>query len=88
MKNVTTPTSPHSPPSKVEGVRIVVISFQNIAKKYTINDPKKNNNGKKTYVVCDRVTGLSGQSRRQPDEQQTLLNVDCFFVLTSRLVDK
>ncbi len=29
------PHLPHSPPSEVEGVRIVVISFQNIAKKRT-----------------------------------------------------
>ncbi len=27
------PHLPHSPPSEAEGVRIVVISFQNIAKK-------------------------------------------------------
>ncbi len=33
MKNVTTPHLPHSPPSEVEGVKIVVISFGNIAKK-------------------------------------------------------
>ncbi len=31
-KNVTSPTSPHSLPSEVEGVRIVVILFQNISK--------------------------------------------------------
>ncbi len=32
---------PHSPPSKVEGVKIVVISFRNIAKK-----KRKNQNAK------------------------------------------
>ncbi len=32
MKNVTNPTSP-THPSEVEGVRIVVVSFRNIAKK-------------------------------------------------------
>ncbi len=54
-KNVTTPL-PHSPPSVVEGVTIVVISFRNIAKNRLFENRFVNYPGENTTLFWRRNT--------------------------------
>ncbi len=54
MKNVITPNLLHSTPFKVEGVRIVVISFRNIAK----------NDRSVAQQICRQVCGTKRGAKR------------------------